>query len=78
MKVNSKTAIAAITLAVASFAGQAQAHTQWRFPYKSAPYAVPHTHVTGEYKVRSQLECPRTVIIRGTGKGQTQLFCPVK
>lgn len=26
--------------------GAASADTQWRYPYKSAPYAVPHTHNT--------------------------------
>lgn len=78
MKTIIASALAAMTLTVGVFAGQAQAHTQWRFPYQSAPYAVPHTHLNGEYKVRSPSDCPRTVIIRGTGKGVTTLFCPVK
>jgi hypothetical protein len=78
MKTTITSALAVMTLTAGLFAGQAQAHTQWRFPHKSAPYAVPHTHTSGEYKVRSQSDCPRTVIIRGSGKGQIQLFCPVR
>lgn len=44
MKTTITAALAAITLAAGMFAGQAQAHTQWRYPYKGAPYAVPHDH----------------------------------
>ncbi|MGQ0673153.1 MAG: hypothetical protein ACT4N2_09785 [Hyphomicrobium sp.] len=77
MKKTITSALAAMTLTAGLFAGQAQAHTQLRFPYKSAPYAVPHTHPKSEFKVRSQSDCPRTVIIRGSGKSQTNLFCPV-
>ena len=71
-----KTTIAALTLAVGASA--AQAHPIVRFPYKSAPYAAPHTPPKGEFKVRSQSDCPRTVIIRGLGKSRTELFCPVR
>ncbi len=35
--------IAAAVLTLAA-AGQAQAATEWRFPYKGAPYAAPHDH----------------------------------
>lgn len=46
MNTISKSALAALTLSVASFAGQAQAHTEWRFSFKGStpPYAVPHEH----------------------------------
>lgn len=36
--------LAAAALLTGTIAGQAQAHTVWRFPYKAAPYAVPHEH----------------------------------
>lgn len=36
--------IAAAAVASAAFVGGAQANTIMRFPYKSAPYAVPHDH----------------------------------
>lgn len=75
MKTIIKTGLLALALTVGTAA--AQAHTMWRFPHKGAPYAVPHTHPKGEFKVRSQSDCRRTVIIRGSGKGRTELFCPV-
>lgn len=42
MKTIIKAALVAVTLAASGAA--AQAHTIWRFPFKSAPYAVPHQH----------------------------------
>ncbi len=43
MKTTTKTAVAALTLAIASFAGQAQAHTVIRYLPKSAvPFTVQH------------------------------------
>jgi hypothetical protein len=42
MKTIIKAALVAVTLAASGAA--AQAHTVWRFPFKSAPYAVPHQH----------------------------------
>lgn len=36
--------IAAAAVASTTFVGGAQANTIMRFPYKSAPYAVPHEH----------------------------------
>ncbi len=44
MKTTLTSALAALTLVVGLSAGQAQAHTEWRYPYKGAPYAVPHGH----------------------------------
>ncbi len=64
MKISITSALAGLTLSAGLFAGQAQAHTEWRFPHKSAPYAVPHTHSGGGYAVRNASECPRTVIRR--------------
>ena len=75
MKTISKGALAALTLAVAFFASQVQAHTLWRFPYKSTPYAVPHTHVDGGYKVSNPYECPRAVI-RHSFRSKAWLVCP--
>ena len=43
MKTTRTSALAAFTLLVGLSAGHAQAHTEFRFPFKSAPYAVPHT-----------------------------------
>lgn len=34
----------AATVAIGVFAGLAQAGPVWHFPYKGAPYAVPHDH----------------------------------
>ncbi|MBA4132856.1 MAG: hypothetical protein C0519_15705 [Hyphomicrobium sp.] len=42
MKSIIKAALVAVTLAASGAA--AHAHTVWRFPFKSAPYAVPHEH----------------------------------
>ncbi len=43
MTTTTKTAVAALTLAIASFASQAQAHTVIRYLPKSAvPFTVPH------------------------------------
>lgn len=36
--------IATAAIASATFVGGAQANSIWRFPYKSAPYAVSHGH----------------------------------
>lgn len=36
--------IAALALVSGALVGQAQANTEWRFPYKGVPYAVPHDH----------------------------------
>lgn len=44
MKTTLTSALAALTLVAGFSAGQAQAHTEWRYPFKGAPYAVPHTH----------------------------------
>ncbi|OYW55415.1 MAG: hypothetical protein B7Y80_14065 [Hyphomicrobium sp. 32-62-53] len=38
--------IATAAIASATFVGGAQANTIWRFPYKSAPFAVSHDHGT--------------------------------
>lgn len=77
MKTTLSAAIAAVALAAGLSVGQAQAHTVIRYlPKSGIPYAVPHTHPKGEYKVRSMSDCPRTVIIRGNAK-QTQYYCPV-
>lgn len=71
-------ALAALTLSAGMFAGQAQAHTEWRFPPKGgAPYAVPHTHSGGGYAVRNASECPRTVI-RRSFRSNVKLVCPNK
>lgn len=67
--------LAATVLLASSIAGQAQAHTQWRFPYKSTPYAVPHTHAHGGYSVQNASECPRTVI-RRSFRSNVSLTCP--
>jgi hypothetical protein len=73
MKTIMKTALVALTLTVGG--APAQAHTIWRFPYKGAPYAVPHEHkgsvaVTGKaksllrrtYKRSSVVENPAIVV----------------
>jgi len=58
-------AFSAMALSAGVFAGQAQAHTEWRFPPKGgAPYAVPHTHTSGSYTVHNAADCPRTEIRR--------------
>ena len=44
MKTTLTSALAALALVAGFSAGQAQAHTEFRFPFKGAPYAVPHTH----------------------------------
>jgi len=44
MKTTITSALAALTLVAGLSAGQAQAHTEWRYPFKGAPHAVPHTH----------------------------------
>lgn len=45
MTISITSALAALTLSAGVFAGQALAHTEWRFPPKGgAPYAVPHEH----------------------------------
>jgi hypothetical protein len=36
--------LAAAALLTGTVAGQAMAEPVWRFPYKGAPYAVPHEH----------------------------------
>ena len=71
----------ALMVLAATIAGQAQAHTKNRFAYKSppfAPFAVPHTHVKDGYTVRSLSDCPRTLIIRGSGKGATTYVCSIR
>lgn len=40
--------IATAAIASATLIGGAQASTIWRFPHKSAPYAVPHDHVKSQ------------------------------
>lgn len=55
MKTTSKTALVALTLAAAAIGGQAQAHTEWRYPFKGAPYAVPHEHSTGATNIRKSM-----------------------
>ena len=70
--------LAMTALLAGSIAGQAQAHSNWRFPHKGTSYAAPHVLAKDGYVVRSQSECPRTVIIRATGKGPTTYVCPVK
>lgn len=77
MKTTITSALAAIALVAGFSAGQAQAqgHPMLRFPHKSAPYAVPHTHPKGEYAVRRRSDCRRTVIIRSS-HGQRRFFCP--
>jgi hypothetical protein len=63
-------------LAAGTFGGQAQAHTVWgTLPKSGVPYAVPHTHPTGGYTVRSASECPRTVI-RRSFRSKVTLVCP--
>lgn len=65
-------------LGAGSFVGPASAHTIWRYPYKSAPYApyaVPHTHARGGYVVHSASDCPRTVI-RRSFRSKVTLVCP--
>lgn len=52
MKPITKTALMALTLAAAAIGGQAQAHTEWRYPFKGAPYAVPHEHSAGTTNIR--------------------------
>ena len=37
--------LAAITLLIGGITSHAQADTQWRTPFKGAPYAVAHEHV---------------------------------
>lgn len=37
-------AIATAAISSATLVGGAQASTIWRYPFKSAPYAVPHNH----------------------------------
>lgn len=37
-------AIATAAVGSATLIGSAQAGTIWRYPFKSAPYAVPHDH----------------------------------
>lgn len=37
-------ALALAAVAMSSGIGQAEANTVWVFPYKGAPYAVPHDH----------------------------------
>jgi hypothetical protein len=45
MRISITSTLAALTLFAGMFAGQAQAHTMWRFPPKGgAPYVVPHEH----------------------------------
>lgn len=45
MRISITSTLAALTLLAGMFAGQAQAHTMWRFPPKGgAPYVVPHEH----------------------------------
>jgi hypothetical protein len=75
MKTIIKSALVALALTVGTAA--AQAHTPRHFPYKNARYAVSHTYSQGEFKVGGQSDCRRTVIIRGSGKGPRELFCPV-
>lgn len=36
--------LAVAALLTGAVVGQAQAEPVWRFPYKGAPYAVPHEH----------------------------------
>lgn len=43
MKTTITSALAALTVVAGLSAGQAQAQTEFRFPFKGAPYAVPHT-----------------------------------
>lgn len=70
-----KTIFKAVLIALALTGGTAaaQAHTVWRFPHKSTPYAVPHTH-PGGYAVRNTTECPRTVI-RRSFRSKVTLVC---
>lgn len=77
MKTITNTVLVALTFAVAAFAGQAQAHTEWRFSFKGGtpPYAVPHTHSNEAYRVRNASDCPRTVI-RRSYRNRTWLVCP--
>lgn len=77
MKITSTLVLAAMTLTSSMFAGPVQAHTEWRYPHKSAPYAVPHTHSGGKYAVRNASECPRTVI-RHSFRSNVRLLCPDK
>lgn len=69
------TAFVAFALAAGAASTQASAHTVWRFPYKGASYAVPHTHTNGNYTVRSARECPRTVI-RRSFRSKVTPVCP--
>lgn len=76
MKQKIALALVAMALAAGVFAGQAQAHTEWRYPYKGgAPYAVPHTHTSGSYTVQNAAECPRTVV-RRSFRSKVTLVCP--
>lgn len=43
MKTTLTSAFAALTFVAGISAGQAQAHTEWGFPFKGTLYAVPHT-----------------------------------
>lgn len=52
--------IATAAVASATFVGGAQANTIWRYPYKSAPYAVPH--------VDAKLQAAAPVTIRRTAR----------
>jgi len=56
--------LAAAALLTGTVAGQAQAETVWRFPYKGAPYAVPHEHndrVSKAWKLAKQTSKQRIV-----------------
>ncbi len=75
MKQQIALALTAMALSAGVFAGQAQAHTEWRYPYKSAPYAVPHTHASGSYTLRNAADCPRTVI-RRSSRSKVTFVCP--
>jgi hypothetical protein len=55
--------LAAAALLTGTVAGQAQADTIWRFPYKGAPYAVPHEH-NGRIAIGQNTRKPKAVHAR--------------
>lgn len=43
---SSATSLVLTAVVLLAAGGQAAAHTLWAFPYKRAPYAMPHDHAT--------------------------------
>ncbi len=72
-----KTGITALALTAGTVAAS-QAQPFPRLSSKGMPYAALNTQPKGEIKVRSQSDCPRTVIIRVLAKGQVERICYVR